>query len=184
MNTEHSGQRRSLAGESLQCQTYPASRILMVDDATYLGELNAEVLRRHGYDVNTARDGEAGWEELQTNRYHLLITENDLPGLTGVGLVKKLRAACMPLPVIVVTGTLPGWKSPQYAWLLKATKLLKPYNFNDLLGLVKRVLADAASVRAEVALRSKATNSTAGESHSDRMRLRRFSFPSDRGNTP
>lgn len=141
----------SLADGSLQCQSYPPGRILIVDDDTCLGELNAEVLRRHGYEVKTARDGQAGWEELQTNHYHLLITENDLPGLTGVGLVKKLRSACMPLPVIMVTEALPSWKSPEYSWLLKATKLLKPYSYEELLRMVINVLNAAVNTRHKVA---------------------------------
>ena len=139
------------ASESLQCQTDPPLRILMVDDDSRRCRLNAKVLQRHNYEVNTAADGQAGWEELQTNRYHLLITENDLPRLTGVGLVKKLHSACLPVPVIVVTRTLPARKSPEYSWHLKATKLFKPYRFDELLGLVKKVLAETACARAEIA---------------------------------
>jgi DNA-binding NtrC family response regulator len=138
--------------ESFPCQTYQSSRILMVDDDPCLCELNAEVLRRHCYEVTTSKDGESGWEELQINPYHLLITENNLSGITGVGLVKKLRSADMPLPVIVITGTLPSWQSAEYSWLLKATKLLKPYTIEDLLDLVKKVLDETAGVRAEMVL--------------------------------
>ena len=108
------------------------------------------MLRRHGYEVSIANDGNAGWEELQINRYNLLITENELPRLTGVGLVKKLRSACMPLPVIIAVGILPSWKSAEYPWLLKATKLFKPYAIEDLLGLVKSVLPGTAQVPAEM----------------------------------
>ena len=151
MKCEKSRHREKLNSGSLQCQTYPPLRILMVSDDSCLCELNAEVLRRHSYEVNTARDGETGWEELQTNLYHLMITENNLPRLTGVGLLKRLRSACMPLPVIIVTGILPTWESPQYSWLLKATKLLKPYGFDELLGLVKKVLDDTARARAKAA---------------------------------
>jgi hypothetical protein len=56
----------------------------------------------------------------------------------------------MPLPVIVVTGTLPAWESPQYSWLLKANKLLKPYSFDELLGLVKNVLKASVSTRNDI----------------------------------
>ena len=122
----------------------------MVNDDPCLCELNSEALWRHGYEVDVASDGKAGWEELQTNHYNLLITENDLFGLTGVGLVMKLRSACMSLPVIIAVGILPSWKSAEYPWLLKATKLFKPYAFEDLLGLVKSVLPQIAGVRAEV----------------------------------
>ena len=151
MQTEKSGLLANSASELLQCLTDPPLRILMVDDDSRLCRLNAEVLRRHNYEVTTAGDGQAGWDELLTNRYHLLITENDLPCLTGVGLVKKVHSACMPLPVIVVTGTLPARKSPEYSWLLKATKLFKPYRFDELLGLVKKVLAETACARAGTA---------------------------------
>jgi hypothetical protein len=54
------------------------------------------------------------------------------------------------LPIIIAIGTLPSWKSAEYPWLLKATKLFKPYAFEDLLGLVKSVLPVTARVRAEI----------------------------------
>jgi DNA-binding response OmpR family regulator len=141
----------SLTSVSLQCQPYLPGRILMVDDDPYLRQLNAEGLRRHGYEVNMAADGETGWEELQCNRYNLLITENDLPRLTGVGLVKKLRSACMPLPVIMAITTLPTWQSAQYPWLLHATKLLKPYTLEELLGMVKKILPTTTNIHAAFA---------------------------------
>jgi DNA-binding NtrC family response regulator len=139
------------ANDSLPRLKYSPTRILMVDDDPCLVELNAEVLRRHGYEVDIACDGKDGWEELQTNRYNLLITENDLPRLTGVGLVMKLRSACMSLPVIIAVGILPSWKSAEYPWLLKSTKLFKPYASEDLLGLVKSILPVPARIRAEIA---------------------------------
>jgi len=103
-------------------------------------EFIARPLRQYGYKVVVAGDGEAAWQQLQINHYNLLITENELPGASGVGLLKKLRAACMFLPVIVAIETLPSWQSSDYPWLLKATKLIKPYTFEDLLGLVSRFL--------------------------------------------
>ena len=150
MQPDKFGQLENSADGSLQCQTYPSASILLVDDDPCRCELNAEMLRRHGYEVSIANDGNAGWEELQINRYNLLITENELPRLTGVGLVKKLRSACMPLPVIIAVGILPSWKSAEYPWLLKATKLFKPYAIEDLLGLVKSVLPVTAYVRTEI----------------------------------
>lgn len=137
--------------ESLPRQTNPPSRILLLDTDRCLCDFHADALRRHGFLANTAPDAETGWEELQTNRYHLLITENDLPGLTGVGLIKQLRSACMSLPIIVAIRTLPPWKSAEYPWLLKATKLFKPYAFEDLLAQVKNNLLSTAGVRAAMA---------------------------------
>jgi DNA-binding response OmpR family regulator len=125
----------------LPYQKNPPYRILVVNDDADILQLNVEGLRRHGYEVGIARDSRAGWLELQTNSYNLLITENGLPGLTGVGLVKKLRLANMPLPVIIAIETMPIWQSSQYPWLLHASKLFKPYTVSALLDLVKNVLS-------------------------------------------
>ena len=110
------------AGFPLQCQTNPPYRILVVNDDLDILRINFEGLRCHGYDVGIAADGHAGWLELQTNSYNLLIVENELPGMSGVGLVKKIRPANMPLPMIITMETMPAWQSPQYPWLLRASK--------------------------------------------------------------
>jgi DNA-binding NtrC family response regulator len=152
MKIEKSGEVLDSAKESLECPTCPPARILMVADDPC--GLNAEVLRRHGYQVGSACGSKAGWEMLQTNPYHLLITENDLTWLTGVGLLKKLRSACMSLPVIITLEPLPAWQSAEFPWLLKTAKLFKPYTIMESLGLLRRVFPATSRVRAEMAMSS------------------------------
>jgi DNA-binding response OmpR family regulator len=119
-------------------------RILVVDDDPYLCHLSAEVLIRHGYQVNAAGDGAAAWEELNANRYDLLITDNNMPRLTGVELIRKLRSACMALPVIMATtGRLPAEVLGQNPPLLLAAMLPKPFHIVELLETVKKVLSEA-----------------------------------------
>jgi len=120
--------------------SHPPCRLLAVAEGPCLCEFTAEILQPHGYEVDIARDGEAAWRKLQTRPYNLLLIENDLPGLDGVELLKKLRSAAMPLPVVMVIDFLPSWQSVEYPWLLKATKLFKPYSFEDLLGLLKKMV--------------------------------------------
>jgi DNA-binding response OmpR family regulator len=137
---------QSLSHVSRQCQANPEARILLVDDNPKIGQSNSKALLQRGYEVDVAEDGETGWAKLQNSRYNLLIIKNDLPELTGVRLLKKLRSACMPLPVIMVIETMPTWESPEYSWLLNANKLLMPYSFDELLGMVKRILHTAANI--------------------------------------
>ena len=73
-----------------------------------LRQIDARVLIHSGYAVDVAEDGAAAWEALQANRYELLITDNNMPRLTGIELLKKLRSARMALPVILVSGTMPA----------------------------------------------------------------------------
>jgi len=151
MQTAISVNLENSANAALPGQMNPPGRILLLDADPCLCKRHADGLRRHGFVANTAPDAEIGWEKLQTNCYNLLITENDLPGLTWVGLIKRLRSACMSLPIIVAIRTLPPWKSAEYPWLLKATKLLKPYAFEDLLAQVMSNLPKTGDVRADLA---------------------------------
>ena len=145
------------ASAPVQCQTSPPRRILVVDDEPDIRRLNAEVLESSGYHVVTAEDGLAGWKALHAVRhapesYALLITDHDMPGLSGLALVKKLRAARVALPVIMATGTLPTEDLfIRYPWLPPAATLVKPYSIEQLLGTVKAVLRMSSGIHAEIA---------------------------------
>jgi len=131
------------AGAPLQCQTDPPRRILVVEDEPDIRRINAEVLMRSGYKVDTAEDGHLGWKAVSVapESYALLITDHNMPGLTGLALVKKLRDARMTLPVILATGAFPdGDLFIRYPWLQPAATLPKPYTMEELLGTVKRFL--------------------------------------------
>jgi len=127
-------------------QSRVLQRILTVDDDVSLRRLNLEVLSSSGYEVDVAEDGAAAWEALNTDSYDLMITDNNMPRLTGIELLKKLRSARMALPVIMATGQLPEDEFTQYPWLRPAATLLKPYSVPELLGAVKMVLREAETV--------------------------------------
>jgi DNA-binding response OmpR family regulator len=140
MNDNLNPQANGSASASLQFQTNPPPRILVVDHDPYIRHLSADVLIRHGYEVNAAEDAAAGWEELQTNNYNLLITEQDLPRITGVKLVRKLRAARMALPIVLVARRLPVRELARNPSLRLAATLLKPLAVDVLVDTVKIVL--------------------------------------------
>lgn len=127
----------------LACQSNPPERILMVEDDQSIRRLNTEVLLRLGYDVDGAEDGAAAWEALGADDYDLMITDNTMPRLSGVELLKKLHAAHMELPVIMATGTLPQAEFTRHPWLQPAATLLKPYTVEELCRTVKKVLREA-----------------------------------------
>ena len=117
-------------------QVNPPQRILVVEDDRDLRQFNAGVLIHSGYAVDVAEDGAAAWDALQANRYNLLITDNNMPRLTGMELLKKLRSARMGLPVIMATGTVPTQELAQNPWLEPVATLAKPYATGQLLDTV------------------------------------------------
>jgi DNA-binding response OmpR family regulator len=137
-------------GASVQRPTTP-HRILVVDDDSDLRVLYAEVLARPGYYVDVAADGVAAWEAIQANNYNLLITENSLPKLTGVELVRKLRSARMAVPVVMAAVRLPTLELVQNPPLQLAALLPKPFYISELLQTVRSVLRVTDSSRAKIA---------------------------------
>jgi DNA-binding response OmpR family regulator len=115
-------------------------RILVVDEDRDLRQLYAEGLARPGYHVDVAEDGVAGWEALQVHHYHLLITEHDLPDLSGIELIRKLRAARMALPVVMAASRLPTEELDQNPSLQLAATLAKPFALDALLDTVTSIL--------------------------------------------
>jgi len=138
-------------GPSQRSQGSPPHRILVVDDDTDLLLLNSEMLIDHGYEVDAAEDGSAAWEALNTARYDLLITDNNMPKVTGVELIKKLCAAGVIVPTIMATGTFPNEELTRHPWLQPVTPLRKPYTLPELLRAVKEVLHATDSAGGQIA---------------------------------
>ena len=137
-------------GASFQCPTGPLSRILLVDDYSAIRQLITKVLIHSGYEVDTAADGAAAWEALQSKVFDLLITDNEMPRLTGVELVRKLRSARMDLPVIMASGSLPAEGLAQNPSLQLAAFLPKPFAPEELLETVSTVLTTTDSAPGQI----------------------------------
>ena len=137
----------SQAGESTFAPL-PPGRILVVEDEPNIRQINTAALIHSGYHVDAAEDGAAAWEALNADSYDLMITDNKMPRLTGMELLKKLYASRMALPVIMTTGELPTEEFTRYPWLQPAATLLKPYTSEEMLRTVQEVLrqADIAAV--------------------------------------
>ena len=132
-------------------QTNPSSHILVVDDDGEIRALSAEALVGFGYRVDAAEGGAAAWKELHANSYDLLITDNNMPKLSGVELVMKLRSARMTLPVILAAGELSAEELNRNPWLQLAATLVKPISSGQLLETVRAVLLAADNTRSRAA---------------------------------
>ena len=66
-------------------------RILIADDDEIAQELLAHTLRKSGYEVETVSDGEAAAERIAAGAARLVITDWEMPGLTGVEVCRRVR---------------------------------------------------------------------------------------------
>jgi sigma-B regulation protein RsbU (phosphoserine phosphatase) len=80
--------------------------ILVVDDARDMRLIAQHLLRKLGYQADTAEDGQEAWEKLQKKDYQVVISDWVMPKIDGLSLCKKIRAANFPhyIYIILLTG--------------------------------------------------------------------------------
>jgi DNA-binding response OmpR family regulator len=130
----------------------PPYRILVADEDADILRLNTETLTEAGYDVDGASNGSVAWDAIQYGQYDLLVTENCLPKISGLELLKNIHIAEIELPVIMVTGLPPVERLRRPPWLQIAAILLKPYTADELLAVVKNVLYASAMAPDQIVL--------------------------------
>lgn len=115
-------------------------RVLIVEDNLQLLKLLTIRLCGMGYDVESARDGEAAWSSLCSVPFDVLITDNDMPRLKGLELVRRMRDNSFVLPVILMSGNM-HWSDPElFKLLAPGTALRKPFSITELLRKMNELL--------------------------------------------
>jgi CheY-like chemotaxis protein len=79
-------------------------RILLIDDDRALGGYLTRVLTRGGFAVTHELDSVGALQRIETEPWDLLITDIELPGMTGLELLDRVRQRVPDLPVAVLTG--------------------------------------------------------------------------------
>lgn len=116
-------------------------RILFVDDEEMLIQTAKETLSRLGYDVWTATNPVKALEVFSRNgTFDLVITDQAMPGMSGLALVQKLLAIEPGVPIILCTGysTAVSKEAAKKAGIREF--FMKPYTRSELSQVVKRVL--------------------------------------------
>ena len=129
----------------LQCKTNPSQSILVVEEEPDIRQLEFEVLRASGYQVDIAEDGLAALHLLKTGHYDLLVIEDEMSMVTGLELVKELRSNGIMVPVILVLETMPTMASSRNQWPQIQAIIVKPYTVTELVKTVREALLSACN---------------------------------------
>lgn len=79
------------------------NKILAIDDDSIIRTLLTNILTKAGYEVFTASDGESGLALAGTSNPDLVVTDYQMPGLTGLDVLAELQRTQPGLPVILLT---------------------------------------------------------------------------------
>jgi CheY-like chemotaxis protein len=115
--------------------------ILLVDDEYAIVEVLAHLLEEEGYAVLTASNGREAMERAAEKAPDLVITDQMMPLMSGTDLLRALKKdrALRDVPVILITSAAKP-TSREVRW---ADFLAKPFEFDELLRAVRRVLRQA-----------------------------------------
>ncbi len=118
-------------------------RVLFVDDEEPLRLVMPPALEQFGYSVETAEDGSDAWQKLTTARaqYDVLITDNNMPRMTGVELVEKLRSIGFRGAILVFASTLSPTTRQRLTELNVNSIVEKGRPFNELVAALDQARA-------------------------------------------
>src|SRR4051794_9130360 len=88
------------------CMNDPKLKFLIVDDFSTMRRIVRNLLREIGYvNVDEAEDGAMALEKLKSEKFDFLVSDWNMPNMTGIDLLKAVRAddALKHLPVLMVT---------------------------------------------------------------------------------
>jgi DNA-binding NtrC family response regulator len=79
------------------------AKVLVVDDEVNLRKVLTAMLRRNGYEVTAASDGEQGLAEFYKSGADIVVTDLVMPKLSGMELLKSINSSHPDVPVILIT---------------------------------------------------------------------------------
>jgi DNA-binding response OmpR family regulator len=119
-------------------------RVLIIEDEEKVSEFIRKGLQQEGYAVDVVRDGEEGAYQGENFEYDAVILDLMLPKLTGLEVLKKIRARHLNLPVLILTAK--GSVADKVTGLDRGASdyLVKPFAFAELSARVRAMLRRGA----------------------------------------
>ena len=116
-------------------------RALLVDDDALVRAMLTDVLETFGYSVDAEESGERALARFVPGVYDVVITDQRMPGVSGLDVATVIRQIDPPVPVILLTG---GGAVPAHEENLDLRVVYKPVNVVKLMAQVDAACSRAA----------------------------------------
>jgi len=121
-------------------------KILIVDDEIHIVHVVAIKLRNNGYEVISAENGAEAFDLICQEKPDVVVTDLQMPVMTGIELVEKLRSneTTRDIPVITLTARSFSMEKEQQESLQISQCISKPFSPKELLRCVEDILYQQA----------------------------------------
>lgn len=145
-----------MQNDSVTDQQRPArSRILVVDDDPHMQQAIGMCLARGNHQLTIVSHGLAALEQLEQETYDLIITDQQMPQMSGLELLSTLQKRGSEVPIIMITAYGTITQAVEAMQLGAADFITKPFSAPDLERIVERVLSPESAVSRQRAQRHK-----------------------------
>lgn len=119
-----------------------AKSVLTVDDSITIRQMVKYSLESAGYEVVEAVDGQDGVNKAKSKTFDLILTDQNMPNMDGITLIKTLRAVPQyrSTPILMLTTEAGDAMKAQGKAAGATGWLVKPFDPSKLLELVKKVI--------------------------------------------
>ncbi len=126
-------------------------KVLVADDEIHIIHVVTIKLRNNGYEVISAENGALAFEMANEEKPDIIVTDFQMPGMTGLELVRKLRQnkTTKDIPVIMLTARGFAIEEKEKENLEISELLSKPFSPKELLRSIDDVLYQKAVMRNE-----------------------------------
>lgn len=122
-------------------------RILFAEDEPDLNRIVTKKLTEAGYSVDSCLDGDDALYCLQSTEYDAAVLDIMMPGLSGIEVVRKIRAEKNSVPVLFLTAR-DSVRDRVYGLDVGADDyLIKPFSFEELLARIRVLIRNGAGSR-------------------------------------
>jgi DNA-binding response OmpR family regulator len=131
---------RSESGDGKRVADVDRKRILVIDDDLPLRGMLAAALRKHGFQVLLAGDGEEGQRAVNLHNPHVILLDLAMPRVNGWDFLQRLQETgkIKSVPIIVVSAHLRV--EPQAVLQMGVSAILpKPFNLPELIDLIEHL---------------------------------------------
>ena len=124
--------------------------ILVIDDDESLRDTIGLLLEREGFRAVLAADGKTGLHEAVSSKPSLILVDLRMPGLSGIDVCKRLRAAGSQIPIIVLSAVGEEFDKVLLLEIGADDYVVKPFGTRELLARIRAVLRRAAPDASQV----------------------------------
>ncbi|WP_114777524.1 hybrid sensor histidine kinase/response regulator [Botryobacter ruber] len=129
-----------------QAQAFKGSKVLVIDDDAYSRTLCEMMLKRWGVTVQLANDGQEALQRIGQEKFDAVLTDIQLPGMSGKAVARAIRKQDATIPIIALTANIMSRHQQFFANTGITDYLLKPFSEQELYRKLAKVLKSAPGI--------------------------------------